>query len=425
MRLAAQHFEHAIQLDPEYARAYVGACNSYILLADFGTTSTDERSRCKRYLQRALEIEPQLGEAHIVLATQLEDVGDLDAAEHEYRRGLALAPGNANGHLWYSAFLSIQYGRFDEALSQLQKGVEIDPLSPALRDMYVLLIGVSGRVDEALALSDQFIAEHPDIARAYDARGWLHMQRGEMVAALRDLRKQDTLDPASGYRADRCEMLIDMGALDAAKTCLALLAQRAPVSPRVRHAQARWAMVHGDFATAMASLALIPSNAPTWFPSKLNLGRVLLAGGRAAEALAFYRERMPALFGQPTPRVYPAQAADAIQAGIALIRTGATAQGRGLLNAAIPALASRPYASATAQRGWWEVIARTQLNEPEQAFAALQAGVSAGYCLGLADIDSDPLLAKLRADPRYASILAPARAKAAAQIEAARVAGVL
>jgi tetratricopeptide (TPR) repeat protein len=353
---------------------------------------------------------------------QRENAGDLDAAEREFLRGLALAPGDANGRLWYAAFLSIEYGRFDEALSQLRQGVEIDPLSPALRDIHVLTIGMSGRVDEALALSDQFIAEHADIARAYDVRGLLHVQRGDLVAALRDLRKQDTLDPASGFRVDRCNLLIDMGALHEAGICLALLAQRAPVPPEVLRAQARLAMLRGDFT---AALALIPSDSARWFPAKLSRGRILLARGQAADALLLYRQRMPALFAQPVRRLYPAQAADAIQVGAALIRSGASAQGRALLIGAIPAVASRPYASAIAPRGWWDVVAHAQLNEPEQAFVALQAGVSAGYFLGLADIDSDPLLAKLRADPRYATILAPARAKAEAQIEAARVAGVL
>ncbi|MEO7072674.1 MAG: hypothetical protein ABI300_06760 [Rhodanobacter sp.] len=422
MRLAARHFEHAIELDPGYARAYVGACKAYTLLADYGATSADEQLRCKSYLQRAIHIEPQLGEAHIALAAQLENAGELDAAEREYLRGLALAPGDANGRLWYAAFLSIEYGRFDEALSQLRRGIEIDPLSPALRDMHLLTIGLSGRVDEALALSDQFIAEHADIARAYDVRGLLHMQRGDLVAALRDLRKQDTLDPASGFRVDRCNLLIDMGALNPAKTCLALLAQRAPVSPDVLRAQARMAMLRGDSA---AALRLVPADPQRWFPAKLNRGRILLARGQAAEALDLYRQRMPALFVQPTRRLYPAQAVDAIQVGAALTQSGDSAQGHALLTAAIPALASRPYASASAPRAWWEVLAHAQLNQPDQAFSALQAGVSAGYFLRLADLDSDPLLAKLRTDPRYATILAPARARATAQVEAARAAGVL
>jgi hypothetical protein len=152
---------------------------------------------------------------------------------------------------------------------------------------------------------------------------------------------------------------------------------------------------------------------------------LLLASGHAPEVLAVYQKHMPALFAQPTPRLYPGQATDAMQAGIALLRSGATPQGRDLLTAAIGAVAQRPYAAAVAGRGWLDVVAHAQLGEPDQAFAALQEGVDSGYVLGLPALDRDPLLAQLRTDPRYQKILAPARIKAAAQVNAARAAGLL
>ena len=55
----------------------------------------------------------------------------------------------------------------------------------------------------------------------------------------------------------------------------------------------------------------------------------------------------------------------------------------------------------------------------------MQDAVNSGYFLGLPELDADPLISDLRADPRYQKILAPARAKAAAQVEAARKAGLL
>jgi TolB-like protein/Flp pilus assembly protein TadD len=422
MRAAAQHFERAIQLDPDYARAYIGAFNTYTILDFYAAITGDERQRSERYLQRALALAPQLGEVHIALAEQLEDAGNLPAAEREYQRGLALAPGYTPGYQYYSAFLALEYGRFDEALAQLQKAIELDPLSPSLRNMHLFTLGQTGRLDEALKLSNEMIADYPDIARAYDVRGLLHMQRGDLVAALRDFRRQDTLDPASGNRAHRCNLLIDMGALVDARTCLAILAQRAPVSKEVLRAEARLALTMGDTAGA---LALIP---PGWLPSdmnRLNQARVLLASGRPAETLALYRKRMPEMFAQPVPRFYSGQAVHAIQIGAALLQTGATSQGRALLSAALATIAQHPYLESGTGRGWWEVVAYAQLGDLDRAFAALQNGVNNGYVLGIADLDADPLLVKLRADPRYATILAPARAMAAAQMEAARAAGVL
>ena len=419
MRAAAQHFERAIALDPSYARAYVAAGDAYKLLDEYATITAVERQRMTHYLDRALELAPDMGEAHIARADMLSYAGDLSAAEPEFRRGLELAPGYASGNQWYGEFLAY-LGRFDEALPLLQKAVELDPLSPVIRDVHIFHLGQSGRVDEALALSNQEIAEHPDIARQYDTRGSLQEQRGDGVAALRDLRTVDTLDPdAVGFRAHRCHLLIDIGALVEARACVATLTQQAPASTAMLQAEARLAMISGDTAAALAFIAQIQP--------AIEQGRaaVLLASGRAAEALAIYRKVVPGLFAQPTPGVYPGQAGDAIRAGIALLKTGAGAQGRMLLEAAITAIAYRPYAAVVAGRGWLDVYAYAQLGELDRAFTALQGGVNSGYILGIAELDTDPLLIDLRADPRYAKILAPARAKAASQIEAARKAGLL
>jgi TolB-like protein/Flp pilus assembly protein TadD len=420
MRKAVKHFERAIQLDPAYAQAYVAAYDVYFLLEQYGTVSDKEKRRATRYLDRALELAPQLGEAHIAHAAALEAAGRYPAAEAEYRLGLKLAPGYATGYQWYGQFLAAVFGRFDEARPLLQRAVELDPLSPVIRAVRATHLGQSGRVDEALLLLNAAIAEHPDIARNYYARSELHQLRGDMVAALRDLRKMGTLDPdPAGARTAQCHLLIDLDALVEAKRCVATWVQRKSASTALTSAQIRLAMIDGDAPAALAFLARmqpVPEDARA---------SILLGTGQAAEALAIYRKLMPGMFAQPTPPVYPGQAFNALEIGIALIETGAKPQGRALLEAAITAIADRPYAAVIAGRGWLDVYAYAYLDKPDSAFGAMQAAVSGGYFLGLAELDTDPLLARLRADPRYMKILAPARARAAAQVNVARIAGLL
>ena len=419
MRRAAQHFERAIQLDPDYARAYVAANDAYGLLNNYATISDDERSRSERYLDRALALAPELGEAHIARAAQLERAGNHVAAESEYRRGVQLAPGYATGYQWYGELLAA-FGRFDEGLPLLRKAVELDPLSPVIRGVHIFMLGQSGRVDEALALSNRLIAERPDVARNYDTRATLHQMRGDMVAALRDLQTQASLDPeAIGFLSHRCHALIDLSALADAKACLTPLVQRSSASNEVIGAQVRLAMATGDTAKA---LSLLEHMQPPWQRAQ---ARVLVAAGRPAEALAIYREVTPEWFDRSTPQLYPAQARDAIQAGSALLKTGDAPRGRALLEAAIAAIENRPHAALVADRGWLDVDAYAELGDMDRAFAALQEGVDSGFFLVIAELDGYPPLAELRADPRYMKILAPARARAAAQVNAARSAGLL
>jgi TolB-like protein len=164
MREALGHFERAIQLDPTYARAYVGAFDTVHLLGLYGSVSPEYRQRSTGWLERALVLAPQLGEAHISRAVFLENHGDANGAEAEYRRGIALAPGYATGHQWFGELLAGAFGRFDEALPEMERARQLDPLSPVVRGTYIFNLGQSGRFDEALALVNKLIADEPAVA---------------------------------------------------------------------------------------------------------------------------------------------------------------------------------------------------------------------------------------------------------------------
>ncbi len=127
---AKEYFEQAIEVDPLYARAYVGLADSYSLLhqyTDLPSNETYPKGRAAAI--KALEIDPGAGEAHISLAYGLfEYYWEYEAAEREYRRGLELSPNYATGHQWYGEYLAY-VGRLEEALAELQKARELDPLS--------------------------------------------------------------------------------------------------------------------------------------------------------------------------------------------------------------------------------------------------------------------------------------------------------
>ena len=108
-----------------------------------------------------------------------------------------------------------------------------------------------------------------------------------------------------------------------------------------------------------------------------------------------------------------------------MLHTGDATRGRAVIEAAMAARQDRPYTALVAGRGWMEVLGHAQLGEHDAALAALQQGIDAGNVQRLALLDIDPLLADLRKDPRFEAIMAPARAKAAAQVAAARKAGLL
>ncbi|HKZ79410.1 MAG TPA: protein kinase [Pyrinomonadaceae bacterium] len=127
---AVEQFREAIRLDPNYAQAYVGVADYYNWAAIFGLDNPTECfSQSKAAAIRALELDEQLAEAHAALAfTNLCYDWDWEASEHRFRRSLELNPNYGNAHQWYSNLLAAQ-GRFAEAIAEIKRAQEINPLS--------------------------------------------------------------------------------------------------------------------------------------------------------------------------------------------------------------------------------------------------------------------------------------------------------
>lgn len=124
------HFQAAIEADPDFALAYSGLADAYAVQPEFASVSPLEvLPKAKAAAARALALDPQLGEAHCSLAYILWGFDwNYSEAEREFQRGLLLSPNYATGHQWYGQFL-LAMRRFDEGEREIQKALELDPLS--------------------------------------------------------------------------------------------------------------------------------------------------------------------------------------------------------------------------------------------------------------------------------------------------------
>jgi TolB-like protein len=418
MREALAHFQKAITLDPDYARAYAAAGSTLLLLEDYSTVTPQEKEQRTRYIDRALQLDANLGEAHVARASMLESARDLDGAEQAYQRGIALAPGYATGYQWYGELLLNEIADVDRALPMLKRAQELDPLSPVVNAEYAYGLAVLGQQDQALAITATLIRDHPGFAMAYPLRRNIFESRGDLVGALQAQQALEATDPDSTRRkVGRCQTLSRFGAVAEARACLADLNRRFP-EVDTRSAQTNLLQLQGDFAGALAA-GLRDERLDFW-----NQAWLLLHNQRAGEALAILEKLVPELFARPivAKSDYPG---DAVVVGAALLQTGASDHGREVLRYALKTNAVHPYNQIDYGRRWWDVYALALLDELDQACDALQATVASGFFLDIAEIDVAPWLAPLRAKPCYEQALAPARAKAAAQVEAARKAGLL
>jgi eukaryotic-like serine/threonine-protein kinase len=129
---SVQYFEQAIGEDPEYALAYAGMADSYIILAEKGDLPPEQAYAKVRWASaKAVEADDDLADAHIMLAAVREKDWDWTAAEQEYQRAVALNPGLARAHHWYAVLLS-STKRHTEAISEINRAIDLEPLSPNL-----------------------------------------------------------------------------------------------------------------------------------------------------------------------------------------------------------------------------------------------------------------------------------------------------
>ena len=143
-------FEQAGRIAPDWAPPYVGLANYYTSLPFFTDVSPAEvLPKARTALARALELDETLAEAHAANA-YIRAYYDWDwrSAEQEFRRALELRPNYADAYFSYSRFLASRR-RLDEAIAQLGRAVELDPLSLALHANRALLDYFAGRYDEA------------------------------------------------------------------------------------------------------------------------------------------------------------------------------------------------------------------------------------------------------------------------------------
>ncbi|NIN73120.1 MAG: tetratricopeptide repeat protein [Gemmatimonadetes bacterium] len=204
---AIEHFEGAIAEDPGYAQAYAGLADTYNLLAVYWMLPPDEAVPLARAAaERALELDPNLAEAHTCLA-HIHTWYDWDwpAAKTRFERALSLDPNYATARQWYGMYLMAQ-GRPDEGLAEARRAVELDPLSVFLRNHLARFLFIQRRYTEAIDALKAAAEMDPNIGNPH---GWLVRvytllgRHDEAIEALKLSRRGSGASPAELDSIDR------------------------------------------------------------------------------------------------------------------------------------------------------------------------------------------------------------------------------
>jgi len=188
---AIAFYEQAIARDPQYALAYAGLANSYVLLSlYFSVPQRGAMAKAREAALKALEIDPNLAEAHNALGKILNfDDLDLVGAEWEFQRAIELQPNNATAHQWYGNGPLDSLGRFNQAIAETKRAVELDPLSPIINTDHAFSLYYAGRYDEAMAQAKKTIELDPGFFYSRQISGMVLQAKGDLPAAIAEFEK--------------------------------------------------------------------------------------------------------------------------------------------------------------------------------------------------------------------------------------------
>lgn len=188
------YFEQALQLDPQYARAYSGMADSYITLSDYDVMPAREAyPKAQEAALKALAIDDTLVEAHTSLAMIKASYDwDWQAAEQTFRRAIELNPNYATAHQWYSEYLA-GMGRRDEAIAEIRRAQALDPLSLIIRSVEAWVLYFARDYDQMLAQCQRVIEIDETFGEAYAYMGLAYEQKGRFREAMDSYQKYSTL----------------------------------------------------------------------------------------------------------------------------------------------------------------------------------------------------------------------------------------
>jgi eukaryotic-like serine/threonine-protein kinase len=189
-----EYFNQAIDKDPNYALAYAGLALSYDALGRLRVISPQEAYiKSKAAATQALKIDDALSEAHTALAlAAFSYEWNWADAEKESKQAIAFDPNNSRAHAVFSYYLSAM-GRHEEALTEIRRAQEIDPLSLSISKEIGIRLYHARRYDEALAQYQRTL-EMDD--KYYDVHFWIaeiYSDKGMYNAALAELKKATSL----------------------------------------------------------------------------------------------------------------------------------------------------------------------------------------------------------------------------------------
>lgn len=423
---ALDHFQKAIAADPSFARAYSGLADTHLLLADHGDVPQAKAlADAEAAALKALELDPQLAEAHASLGLILGNQNKREEAKAEFEKALALDPEYPFTHLWYA-------NQFDETipeerrrkLESYQRALELDPLLiPANMNLAGSYLNL-GRFREAVTLYERLSRLQPDrVSFWYTRAGEALRRSGALAEAVQWYRRAVEADAWNLEAPIRlAQAYADLGDTAEASRWIEHARQMEPDSPFTVFARVSSMWLRKEPGALRLLDELIARFGENRAGEMVGL-RVIVAvvdGDASAPAHARALER---LFGGKLQQTEDFVAFTPYAAYA--LRDADPARSKALIAEGLAFVAAeREFGTRRPDILFAGAQLEGLAGRPDQGIALLQEALLAGYTMTWA-LRDDPTLEPLRADPAFEPLVVATESTLAQQravLEAAKLA---
>jgi adenylate cyclase len=194
-----RYYEQALKLDPNYALAYCGLADTYAYMGGVVMPSKEAVVKEKEFAQKALELDPELPEAHLSLACALGGAFDWRNAQIEFDRAIELNPNLAWAYEIYAWFLG-GLGRLDEAIAKDKKAIELDPLNSFFQAALAYFLYHARRYDDAIVQIKKTLELDPASTLGRHLLGCCLLWKGDTAGAIAEFQRSKTVVAGAWYQ---------------------------------------------------------------------------------------------------------------------------------------------------------------------------------------------------------------------------------
>jgi TolB-like protein/Tfp pilus assembly protein PilF len=408
---AQARFEQAIELDPDFALAYVGLADSVVLQNVYGSLPEEEMlTRTEPLLHKALALDENLGEAHASLGSINYHVKKFEVAEVAYKHALELNPNYSQTYLWYGSLLIDGFDRVMESFAMTSKAAELDPLSCTINTNLGVVHDVLGDFDAAVSQYHRVIDIDPTYAVVYPLMGFVYWEgHGDLVAAQPWFIQGIERSPASpNYPAYIGLLYLDLGDDKQAAQWIDKAIELGATTYRPNVAKALLALYRGDdqaIATYAAKAMEYRPNVWWGWAALAQLRNDDLRANRPEQALERYEREFPALADTEGIQVNRTNFRVAIDYSLVLARSGNQQRANDLLDLCMKFINTIP---RMGQEGYWiaDAAIHALRGDTQAALTALRDAIDQGWRANWwYFLKHDPNFDAVRDEPEFQAIV--------------------